>query len=254
VTRANDLSDRDQHIVALVARFRVMTGAQLRELFWAEGPPETRARLARRGLRRLATTGLLEPLARRVGGVRAGSAGYCFGLGTQGQRRRGSAPARRPQTPGDRHLAHTLAVAQLFTDLVLAQRWGLWELLAFDPEPACWRTYPGPFGVRETLKPDAFVRIGSGDYEDSWFVEIDLDTEGRATIARKAERFADCFHAGTVQAAEGLFPRTIWIVPDPKRAETLRAIFARLPEDGRRLFVVATPDEAISLLASGGSS
>lgn len=245
------LSDRDHHILDLVARFRVMSGTQLRELFWSEGTPETRARLARRGLARLASLDLLAPLARRVGGVRAGSAGYCFALGPSGQRLLVSGRPRRPVTPGARHLAHTLAVAQLYVDLVVAERWGISELLGFDAEPACWRRYPTPYGAREALKPDASIRLASGDYEDSWFVEIDLDTEGQATIAGKAERYLDCFHSGVVQAFEGVFPKTLWITPTEKRAHALRAIFARLPEDGGRLFVVTTQDEAISLLVGG---
>ena len=249
-----ELSDRDRQILGLVARFRIVSGAQLRDLFWPEGTPDTRARLARRGLARLATLDLLAPLARRVGGVRAGSAGYCFALGPAGQRLIAGGRPRRPVTPGARHLAHTLAVAQLYVDLIASQRWGLGELLAFDPEPACWRRYPGPYGASETLKPDAYLRLASGDYEDSWFVEVDLDSEGAPTITGKAERYLDCFHAGVVQRAEGVFPKTIWTTPSEKRAKTLRAIFARLPEDGGRLFVVTTCDEAISQLVGGTPS
>jgi len=116
------LSDRDRQVLELVARFRTMSGSQLRDLYWPEGAPQTRARLARRGLARLASQDLLTPLARRVGGVRAGSAGYCFALGPAGQRLLGDGRPRRPVTPGARHLAHTLAVAQLYVDLVLAHR------------------------------------------------------------------------------------------------------------------------------------
>jgi len=126
-------------------------------------------------------------------------------------------------------------------------------LLAFDPEPGCWRPYPNPYGGLETLKPDAYVRTASGDYEDSWFVEIDLDTEGRATITAKAERYIDCFQTSAVQKNEGVFPRTIWITPTEKRARLLREIFARLPEGGARLFVIATDAEAVSLLVAGGA-
>jgi Replication-relaxation len=249
-----ELSDRDRHVLGLVARFRIVSGAQLRDLFWPEGTTETRARLARRSLARLATLDLLAPLARRVGGVRAGSAGYCFTLGPAGQRLLRAGRPRRPVTPGSRHLAHTLAVAQLYVDLVMAQRWGLGELLAFEPEPACWRRYPGPYGTSETLKPDAYLRLASDDYEDSWFVEVDLDSESQTTIAGKAERYLDCFHAGVVQKSEGIFPRTIWTTPSDKRADALRAIFARLPEDGGRLFVVTTRDEAVSHLVGGTPS
>ncbi len=38
---SEQLSDRDQDVLAAVARFRVMSGAQLRELFWPQGTAET---------------------------------------------------------------------------------------------------------------------------------------------------------------------------------------------------------------------
>jgi hypothetical protein len=245
------LSDRDHHILDLVARFRIMSGSQLRELFWPDGEPESRARLARRGLARLASLDLLAPLARRVGGVRAGSAGYCFALGPAGQRLLRDGRTRRPATPGARHLAHTLAVAQLYVELVLTQRSGLVELVSFDPEPACWRRYPGPFGASETLKPDARVRLASGEYEVDWFIEIDLDTEGRTTIAGKAGRYRDCFNSGVLQAAEDVFPKTLWITPATKRADLLKQVFAHFPEGDGRLFETTIDDEAISALVGG---
>ncbi|HEX3510035.1 MAG TPA: replication-relaxation family protein [Solirubrobacteraceae bacterium] len=249
-----DLSRRDHHVISLVDRFRTMSGAQLRELCWPEGPPETRARLARRRLAKLATKGLLEPLERRVGGVRAGSAGYCFSLGAEAQRRLRSGRARRPVAPGARHLAHTLAVAQLFTDLTLTERWGVTALLAFDPEPECWRYYPGLYGVTESLRPDAFVRLAHGEYEDSWLVEIDRATVGGRTLAAKAQRYVDCFQSGAVQASEEIFPKTLWIVPNGHRAKTLAAILGDLPREHRRLFEVVTADKAVGLLASGEPS
>src|SRR6202034_3910019 len=47
---AKRLSARDLDVLGLVGRFRVMSGAQLCRLFWVEGKPATRARLARRAL------------------------------------------------------------------------------------------------------------------------------------------------------------------------------------------------------------
>jgi hypothetical protein len=235
-----------------------MSGAQLRELFWPEGSPETRARLARRGLARLAKLEVLSPLARRVGGVRAGSSGTTFSLGPHGQRiLNAGSPVRRvrrPHTPGERYLAHTLAVAQLYVDLSIVERSGRAELLTFDPEPACWSSYPGPYGAPQVLKPDGYVKLGIGEYEFSWFIEQDMATEAPVTIAGKARRYLDCWQTGTVQSERGVFPRTVWIAPDAARAEVIRAALTRLPAEARKLFVVTTAAEAATLLTNGGSS
>jgi hypothetical protein len=133
-------------------------------------------------------------LPRRVGGVRAGSSGLVFAPGHVGQRllqqpAAGSQRVRRAYAPGERYLAHTLALSQLYVDLIRATRWELAELLAFDPEPACWQHYSSPYGARFTLKPDAYLRLGVGDYELSWFIETDMASETSATIAGKARRY-----------------------------------------------------------------
>jgi hypothetical protein len=235
-----------------------MSGAQLRELFWPQGSPETGARLARRGLARLAKLELLSPLDRRVGGVRAGSAGLSFALGPGGQRLlRAGSPARRvrrPSTPGERHLAHTLAVTQLYVDLAVLERTRQAELLAFDPEPDCWRSYPGPYGARQVLKPDAYLKLGTPEYEFSWFIEQDMATEAAVTLLGKARRYLDCWRTGTLQAARGVFPRTAWVAPDKARAEIIAEALTRLPAEARKLFVVTTAAEAAALLTGGGSS
>jgi hypothetical protein len=151
-----------------------MSGEQLGRLFWPNSLPATRARLARHGLSRLSRLGVLTPLSRRVGGVRAGSAGLCFGVGLAGQwllpptgKR-----TRSPHTPGERYLLHHLAVGQLYVELVEAQRQGESELLAFEPEPQCWRTFASGFGVTVTLKPDAYAKLGIGEYELSWLIDL----------------------------------------------------------------------------------
>jgi hypothetical protein len=251
---AQRLSDRDHDILRALGRFRVMSGAQLARLFWAEGKPESRTRLARRGLARLADLDVLERLPRRVGGVRAGSSGLVFAPGRVGQRllqqeRTSPRRVRRAYTPGSRYLAHALGVAELYVALIEAQRWGVIdEVLAFDPEPASWRTYPGPYGARLTCKPDGFVRLGVGDYELSWFVEVDMATEAPVTLAAKARVYIDLFRSGVEQSAHGVFPRVAWIAPDEDRAEVIRQ--ALVPLGHPELFVVTIAGEAVTLLAT----
>jgi len=252
------LSARDLAILALVARFRVLSGEQLQRLFWPNGTPQTRTRLARHGLARLSTLGVITPLARRVGGVRSGSQGLTFAVGLAGQRL--LAPdaskrrARGPYTPGERYLAHTLAVAEIYVELVEAEHAGIAELIAFEPEPACWRTYAGPYMTQLTLKPDAYLKLAVGDYEYSWLLELDMATEALTTIERKAHRHLDYHHSGEARRTHGVSPRVAWIAPNENRAAAIGQTLDRLPTEAARLFAITTTSTATALLTNGASS
>ena len=249
------LSTRDREVLATVDRFRVLSGEQLQRLYWPEGSPETRARLARHGLGRLSRLGVITPLARRVGGVRSGSQGLTFAVGLSGQWLLASGDstrrARHPYTPGERYLAHTLAVAQIYVELVETERRDAGDLLAFDPEPVCWRPYLGPYAARLMLKPDAYLRVGVGEYEFSWLLELDMATEALTTIERKARRHLNYHRSGAARRSHGVSPRVAWIVPDQQRLEAIQNALGRLPSEARRLFAVATSADAITFLTDG---
>lgn len=248
------LTTRDRETLQLVGRFRVMSGAQLTALLWGHVAPSARARVARRSLARLVRLDVLQPLARRVGGERAGSASTTFALGRAGQylARSGSSTrrVRAAYTPGARYLAHTLAVAQLYVDLAT----GPTELLRFDPEPECWRPYMIAFGARQILKPDAYLLLATTSHEFAWFVEQDLATEALTTITSKAARYYEYFQTGVEQAEGGMFPRVLWVTPDTTRAEAIQEALTRLPAEAQRLFSVAPASEAITLLTSEAQS
>jgi hypothetical protein len=249
------LSCRDLEVLETVARFRVMTGEQLQRLFWVEGSPETRRRLARHGVARLSALDVLSPLARRVGGVRAGSQGLTFAVGLGGQRVLLAAESRRrvrrPHTPGERYLAHVLAVAQLYVELMETQRWGALDVVGFDPEPACWRAYLGPYSARAMLKPDASMKLGVGEYVFSWLLELDRATEAIGTIERKARAHFAYHRSGDAHRTHGVSPRVIWVVPDEHRVRQVTAALSRLPAEAGRLFAVATSVNAVAALCSG---
>jgi hypothetical protein len=249
------LTDRDRQALATVGRFGVMSGAQLQALLWAEIAPSARGRVARRGLSRLVRLDVLQPLARRVGGERAGSASTTFAVGRAGQYLLNSGRrVRAAYTPGARYLAHRLAVAQLYIELVTAEREQRAELEIFDPEPECWRPYMAGFGARQVLKPDAFLKLAAGDYEFSWFVEQDMATEALSTVKAKALRYHEYFQTGSEQAARGVFPRVLWVVPGSGRAEAVRDTLTQLPAETHRLFAVASTDQVLALLTSEARS
>jgi len=258
---AESLSRRDQTITEMVARLRLVSGRQLERLFFADGDTTTTgARLARRALLRLTELRVLVRLERRIGGVRAGSAGHVYGLDVAGQRLvafwrgEGLIRSRTGLEPGTPFVRHTLAIAEHYVRLVVAERAGVLELLAFSAEPDCWRDFTGVGGTALTLKPDAFVLLGVGDYEERSFLEIDCGTEGRSALLRKCRCYLDYFRSGAEQATSGVFPRVVWITTTERRVALLTEVCAALPPEAWQLFVVGTPERALDLLTGQGAA
>ena len=139
IALATALPARERELVQLAARLRLMTHAQLAVLL-APGDrsvsPSSAARSVRRVLARLTAHGVLARLERRVGGVRAGSAGYVYYLGPIGQRLiaywegRGLVRGRFRPEPGGRYVRHRLAVSELYVQLRSADRSGELDLLS----------------------------------------------------------------------------------------------------------------------------
>jgi hypothetical protein len=226
----------------------------------ADGSAATRARRARALLQRLSDLKLVVRLGRRVGGVRAGSSGFTYGLsgygqaviqveGTYGKRR------RRVWEVSPAFADHVLSVAELHVSLVEAQRRGELELLVFEAEPPCWRRFPGASGQAVILKPDAYVQLGIGELEHSAFIEVDMGTESAPTVARKCQTYISYWRTGVEQARHEVFPRVLWLASAERARHRIAGVLRGLPAEGRHLFEVALLADAISTLtdtARGG--
>jgi hypothetical protein len=250
------LTGRDDRLLRTVSELRLVSGDQLARLYFTESAdPASNARAARRALLRLTNLGCLDRLPRRVGGVRSGSGGYCYYLGIAGQRlamERGWQPMRRRRrslVPGTLFLAHSLQVAELHTLLIEANRAGRLELLELVAEPACWRSYAGGRGQATTLKPDSFGRFGIGEFEDSYWFEVDMGTEGSGAIERQLKRYLAYQASGQIQAERGVFPKVLWLTPTPERAEQIGSCIGRLPRKKREPFAAVPFAEALNVLA-----
>jgi hypothetical protein len=246
---------RERLIVETVARLTLVSGRQLSDLFFDSfSGSSTDTRRARRVLARLAEQRVLDRLERRRGGAGGGSSAWVYALGPAGVRMvaywagEGLPRSRGAHEPGVAWTAHTLAVSELYVRLREAERAGRVELLAFDAEPACWRRYTGLGGAAGVLKPDAYVRLGIGEYEDSFLVEVDLGTERRGQLTRQHHAYGEYFRAGVEQAKTGVFPSVLWTVPDARRVALLMDIQRGLPAQAPRLFTVATTERVLMVL------
>jgi hypothetical protein len=195
---------------------------------------------------------IIDRLPRRHGGVRGGSSSIVYYLGPAGRRllaRRGF-EARRTGFPGQRFVAHTLAITELVVRLHEATVLGDLDLIEYQTEPRCWRTFLGVMNRRYRLRPDLFLRIGVGPYEDRFFLEVDRATEASPTILAQAKRYLAYLRSGEEQRRHGIFPRVIWTVPDQRRAEQIQSVLGQLPEAAQRPFVVWQYEEVIGRLAA----
>jgi hypothetical protein len=250
---AAQLTDTDKAVLLFLTEVRLVTVWQLARRLWsASTPSDARAWAARRALRRLERWRLIERLPRRIGGVRAGSSGLVFSLGPAGRRLLGQMgyQPKRLTAPGERYVRHTLAITELVVRLNEATLAGDLDLIEVETEPQCWRGFLSMMGARLVLKPDLFVRIGAGAFEDRWFFEIDLGTESVPTITNKAKRYCAYYRAGDEQERHGVFPRVVWTAPDRRRAEQIAAALEALPHAARRLFVIWPYEEVVGRLAA----
>lgn len=247
---AERVSTRDSKVIRTVHRLRLVTGSQLERLHFADLGAASRATVRRRVLHRLVTWRVLAALPRRVGGERAGSAGLVYHLDTAGAwllryqaAAAGKAAPRRSVTPGTAFTAHTLAVTELYVQLVEQARTSGFRLAAFQAEPACW----WPDDVGGQLKPDAYTVLASDQYRDAWWIEVDRGTETLTRLRSKLRTYLDFQRRGGIGPA-GVLPRVLLTAPHLRRCQAITDLITGLPPPADDLFRAVLHQEAADLL------
>ncbi|MFH5227295.1 replication-relaxation family protein [Antrihabitans spumae] len=239
-----------------MAAHRFVTTAQMEAFHFTEHASQTSAaRVCRRVLERLRRERLLSTLERRVGGIRAGSASYVWHVDVVGDRLlRDIEPRarRRRYEPSLHFLQHTLAVVDAHLILVRLSHRSKIDVVRVETEPACHRRYSGLGGGTITLKPDLFALTVTGEFEDSWFVEVDLGTESVPRLVAKCHEYEAYRRSGVEQDASGVFPVVVWTVETKRRREALLAAIVKDAGLRSDLFRVIAPNE-LSALVNGGA-
>lgn len=258
---ADRLSERDHAVLGSIAEHRFLTVRHVQSLHFADHAPTSGIRIARRTLARLRTIGLLGTLERRVGGLRAGSAGLVHYLSDAGHQLLHGRRRHRTQHPTERFVNHRLAIADAHIGLGEAHRHQQLLVASVALEPASWRVFAAVGGGRATVKPDMYAETANAapsDFVHAWFIEVDLGTESIPTVLRKCRDYETYRRSGVEQDRSGGFPRVIWSVThsNPDRAERRRAALREaiandhsLPD---QLFRVIAPQQLIHALQSGG--
>lgn len=214
-------------------------------------------RATNRNLKKLKELGLIDSLTRRIGGVRAGSSGSVWSVTHAGERSlrlhdHRAYPTRHSFDPSPYFLAHTLAVAEVSIQLMELCREYTLGLDTLELEPECWRSYNG-YGALLSLKPDLYAAISSSEFEDRYFFEVDLSTESPSRVVEKCKRYHEYYRSGLEQKEAGVFPLTVWIVPDDARKKSLITHIRKEFKGQTRLFAVITSDELETLIRFGGN-
>lgn len=251
------LGERDRHLLAAVQQYRyLMTGQIGRLLFTDAANLSAGLRAASRNLKKLNELGLISSLSRRIGGVRAGSGSFIWHLTHAGERLlrlhdNRAFPVRRHYEPSPYFLAHTLAVAEIAIKFTEICREHEPQITALQLEPECWRAYSSA-GVSLSLKPDLYAATTTEEYEDRYFIEVDLDTESPAKIIEKCQKYHAYYRSGLEQEESEMFPLTVWIVPSDSRKEKLIRHLKEAFDKQAKLFAVITCNELEHLVLDGG--
>jgi hypothetical protein len=245
---ADELTDRYTTPLPHLAHARLLSGTQLdRLLADPELSPETMGRVRRRIMARLAGLGLVAMLGRRVGGVRAGSAGHVYALTSAGHTflalLNGEPPPgriRHSATPGPLFLAHALTISGIYVDLIEHSRQAGFQVATFATEPHCWH----PIGTGAYLRPDAYAVLRTTTHADYWWLEADQATESLPRLRARARTYRQFFTSGGV-GPHGYPPHVLITVPDQIRADAItQAVTSTPPDDGALITVTTHPQAA----------
>ena len=251
------LSEHERAVISTLSEMRFLSTRQL-ERWVFDGPtPVVRTRASRRSIAKLVQLGIVRHLERRIGGVRAGSAGYINVLTPLGLRLAAAygwitaERARRTREPGGLFVRHHLAVAEAYLRVLDAAESGLLELAEHQAEPAAWREFTPSSGGRAILKPDAYFTIGSEAQRTHWFLEVDRATVGGATLDRRLSTYVDYWHSDQQElTARGDSLKVVWLAPDARRLDQLQQAFRRTPAEAHILFTGGLFDDLITVLAN----
>ncbi len=96
------------------------------------------------------------------------------------------------------------------------------------------------------LKPDAYAVVGTGEFEQHAFIEVDLGTTSSRRLAVKGQSYIDYHATRLEQRRVGVFPVVIWVANSTERTRVISRALQSLGSFG---FELSTVDEFIGLMS-----
>jgi hypothetical protein len=216
-------------VVELVGQFGQLRTGQIKAVLFAGLASATPLD---RTLRRLVEQGHLKRLTRPVGGEGGGSAEAVYQLDRAGWRLLGRSGAYWATRAVN---LHTLAIADCFVMLKVAEQHGTLAVIGFVTEPDRHRSVGGV-----ELTPDAYAEVGhySPQVKLGYFLEADRRTEHAGVIREKCVRYYRAYQNWPQES----FPYVQFVVQDKKRQREIERVIAGGPDEAQALFRVCTID------------
>jgi len=254
---ANTLSDKQIEIVKTIYDCNYILTDQIRRLYFTgHSTTSSATRTTQYNLSRLKQLRLIDTGRRRIGGTRAGSGSYVWYVTSTGEKflnliGKNAATLHRRRELNGFNLRHTIALSECYVQLheICRAEENRPKLTMIQTEPDCWRNYQLR-GRKIALKPDLAAVTQIDGFEDRWFIEVDLATEGIASILEKCTRYHEYYKTNQEQAQHGVFPITVWIVPNTERKKRLCDAMGRAFKS-QKLFTVICADELESIVCGG---
>ena len=191
---SNTLSGKDRQILIFLQSCKYAYSEHIRNLFYTDSASvSTASRAANRTTKKLKELGLIQSVGRQIGGRGSGSTSFIWYLTELGYRviglENGTESRKRVVVPSLVFIRHTLSITETYTQIVKAiSASSSVKIQKVEWEPECWRIVNK--NRKETsLRPDLYLETINGEYEDRWFIEVDLDTEDIGTVCTKCRRY-----------------------------------------------------------------
>ena len=107
-------------------------------------------------------------------------------------------------------------------------------------------------GCADSFPAQARAAALAMQYEDRWFIEIDLNTEALPVLLDKCIRYYQYLATNIEQRRNGgVFPIPVWIVPEEDRKQKLIAALDESFPNAPNMFAVITAEEFGGLIQTG---
>lgn len=217
---------RDLQVVRAIAHFGHLEAGHLRYLFFHENRSDTPSD---RSFQRLTERDFIKVL----GITRRGVGQNIYALDEMGKKMFSPDTYKKAKASD---INHTIAIADTYIALVELERGGLHKIVSYATEPSNWYTLAGV-----KLRSDLYVELGDKTRGKllSWWLEIDLDHQGKLVITDKLNRYYHAWkHVRDEDFPLPTMPRVVFLVPSEGRAKKIRELIQEQPLEAHHLFDV----------------
>lgn len=243
----NSMKEKEVDILWNIRKYHFLTSDHIKRLHFKTGTTSAaNLRAANKCMKRLREIGLVAPLERRIGGARSGSSALVWHLTEPGERLLWldepdqKHTRKRFEEPSADFLHQTLAVAEAAVRIItLAERQDGLSIRRLDTD----FSYAVRYRDKTVLiKPGLYVILLWDGYEDHWFIEAAPHWDIINRLSRKAESYRKVFDKGSFQEQVGVFPLTLFMLPDDEHKNKLKRVLKEQIPEYMRLFQFTTKD------------